>query len=217
MLIIKRKISGCGELPELWKLNNADYESYKYFTSTSIVFVASPYLCSVKQKSITRTNKKNMKKIRYYADVTRTGLPFIQIPMDESKGIIMMIDTGANSNVMFSYAYAQLKDVLKEEDEKSSLYGLDGKPNLVNFSSGEFSICGKTYNIRFLIQRDDEAGLRLSEDMGFPVCGMIGSIFLAEHGWMLDYVHQEILIPDVEVSVENIREKSTLLYTIDYE
>ena len=44
--------------------------------------------------------------------------------------------------------------------------------------------------------------IKLSEEIGFTVLGMIGSLFLAEQGWMLDSAHQEIIIPDSDVSMK---------------
>lgn len=146
-----------------------------------------------------------MRKMKFYADATKAGLPFIQIPMDDSKGIIMLIDTGSNDNIMFGYAYRELKGMMKEEETKSYLYGIDGKQTLMNHASGVFSICGMKYNMKFLIREDHEAGLKLSEEMGFPVCGIIGTLFMVEHGWMLDFARQEVVISDADVSLEELR------------
>ena len=44
-----------------------------------------------------------------------------------------------------------------------------------------------------LVREDDDAGVMLSQEMGFPVCGIIGTLFMAEHGWMLDFANQEVV------------------------
>jgi hypothetical protein len=31
--------------------------------------------------------------------------------------------------------------------------------------------------------------------MGFPIVGIIGTLFMAEHDWVLDFGKQEVLIP----------------------
>lgn len=151
----------------------------------------------------------SMRKMKFYADATKAGLPFIQIPMDDSKGIIMLIDTGSNDNIMFGYAYRELKGMMKEEKSKSYLYGIDGKQTLMNHASGVFSICGMKYDMIFLIREDNDAGLKLSEEMGFPVCGIIGTLFMAEHGWMLDFAKQEVIISDADVSWEELRDSTS--------
>lgn len=150
-------------------------------------------------------NETKMRKMSFYADATKTGLSFIQIPMDESRGIIMLVDTGSNDNIMFGYAYKELKVMMKEEESKSYLYGIDGKQTLMNHASGVFSICGMNYNMKFLIREDDEAGLKLSEEMGFPICGIIGTRFMTEHGWILDFAKQEVIISDADGSLEELK------------
>ena len=45
------------------------------------------------------------RKMSFYADAAKMGLPFIQIPLDETMGMIMLVDTGSNDNIMFGYAY----------------------------------------------------------------------------------------------------------------
>ena len=57
----------------------------------------------------------------------------------------------------------------------------------------------------FLVRDDDDAGIMLSEEMGFTVVGMIGTFFLAEHGWVLDFAKQEVIIPVTDVSVVELR------------
>lgn len=154
--------------------------------------------------------ESNKKKMRFFADVTEKELPFIQIPIDDTKGFTMLIDTGSNNNVMFGYAYEQLKDRMNETDGTCLMYGIDGNPFTVINVEGTFSICGKENNMSFLLRTDDEAGKLLSQDMGFPVAGIIGTKFMAEHGWMLDFAHQEILIPDMDVSEEEFRTTNKL-------
>jgi hypothetical protein len=47
----------------------------------------------------------------------------------------------------------------------------------------------------FLVRDDDDAGLMLSEAMGFNIIGIIGTLFMAENDWVLDFGRQEVLIP----------------------
>lgn len=147
----------------------------------------------------------DMKTMRFYTDATKAGLPFVQMQVDESKGIIMLIDTGSNNNIIFGYAYEQLKDRLKDAEEKSYLYGIDGNKSALNIVKGQFSICGKESEMFFLLREDDEAGNMLSQEMGFPIAGIIGTNFMIEHGWKIDFARQEIIIPDADVSVEDFQ------------
>jgi predicted nucleic acid-binding protein len=51
----------------------------------------------------------------------------------------------------------------------------------------------------FLVRNDDDAGKLLSEEMGFPIVGIIGTLFMAEYDWVLDFGKQEVQIPDTDV------------------
>lgn len=142
---------------------------------------------------------ENMEKIKFYADATEKGLPFIRIQEGEFEGLVFMIDTGSNDNILFGYAYQQLKDMMAPVEGQSSLYGIDGKPTNVDLASGKFSFFGKEHDMVFLIREDDEAGKLLSQEMGFPICGIIGTKFMLEHNWIINFAKQEIVV-DITVA-----------------
>ena len=135
-----------------------------------------------------------MCKIRFYADVTKVELPFIRIEEGLLKGMILLVDTGSNNNILFGYVYNKIKDRLQPVEGIQELYGIDGKVTQLNIAKGIVSFCGVEYEMHFLIREDDEAATALSKDMGFPVCGIIGTNFMAEHDWIIDYGKQEITI-----------------------
>lgn len=135
-----------------------------------------------------------MKKIKFYTDATEKGLPFIMIQEGEFKDLIFMIDTGSNDNILFGYAYQQLKDMMAPIEGQNALYGIEGKPTLVNLASGKLTLFGKEHNMVFLIREDDEVAKLLSQDMGFPICGILGTKFMLEHNWIINFAKQEIVI-----------------------
>lgn len=141
-----------------------------------------------------------MGKIKFYKDVTKYGLPFILIKEGKFKGVIMLIDTGSNDNIIWGYAYEQLKDRFAPVEGNSSLYGLEGKVTEVKKVSCTMSFCGKEHDMVFLLGEDDGCAVRLAKDMGFPMAGIIGTNFMAEHNWTIDYAKQEIRIPEGDVS-----------------
>lgn len=145
-----------------------------------------------------------MGKIKYYADATKVGMPFISINEGGFQNAVFMIDTGSTQNVLFSYVYEQAKDQFDEGEGRFTLTGIDGKPKEVAPVIGYVPFCGKEYEMTFLV-RDDDAGIALSEAMGFMVIGMIGTLFMAEHGWVLDFAKQEVIIPDTDVCAKEFR------------
>ena len=135
-----------------------------------------------------------MCKIRFYADVTEVQMPIIRIEEGLFKGMIFVVDTGSNKNILFGYVYNQIKDMLQPVKGIQDLYGIDGKVTQLNMTRGIVSICGIEYDVHFLVREDDEAAMALSRDLGFPICGLIGTNFMAEHDWIIDYGKQEITI-----------------------
>ena len=136
-----------------------------------------------------------MGKIKFYADAAKVGMPFICVNEGGFKDVMFMIDTGSTDNVLFGYVYEQAKDQLKEAEGRYTITGIDGKPKEVKPVIGYVPFCGKEYEMKFLV-RGDDAGIALSKAMGFSVIGMIGTYFMVEHGWVIDFANQEILIPD---------------------
>ena len=150
-------------------------------------------------KGQTSTPVKESKSIHFFADATEKGLPFIRIDEGDFEGLVMLIDTGANDNSIFGFAYRQIEELFEPIEGQRNVYGINGNPIVVNCIRGRFSFCGKEYEMNFLLNEEDSAFIQLSQEMGFPISGIIGSKFLAEHGWMLDFGKQEVVIPTVNI------------------
>ena len=149
-----------------------------------------------------------MGKIKFCMDATKAGLPFICINKEGFQNAVMLIDTGSTNNVLFGYVYQQVKHQLKEVEGEYTVTGIDGKPQKVANVMGYMPFCGKKYEMSFLVRDEDDAGKALSEEFGFNVIGIIGTVFMAEHDWVLDFGKQEVLIPDTDVSVDELRKLS---------
>lgn len=136
-----------------------------------------------------------MGKVKLYKDARKVGMPFICINEGGFQNAVFLIDTGSTENILFGYVYQQAKELLKESEGNYTVTGIDGKPQKVIRVIGNVPFCGKSHEMSFLV-RDDDAGKMLSQEMGFPIVGIIGTLFMAEHNWVLDFGKQEILIPD---------------------
>ena len=150
-----------------------------------------------------------MGKIRFYADATKVGMPFININEGGSEKVIMLIDTGSAENSLFAYAYKQAKEQYKEvEGVDNTLYGIEGKEAKAKCVVGTINFLGKDREMYFLVKEDDEtdAGIMLSEQMGFPVAGIIGTSFMVEHNWKIDFANQEIIIPEFDIWPDDFKQ-----------
>ena len=145
-----------------------------------------------------------MGKIRFYEDATVTGFPTIKIGEGQLEGLVMMVDTGSNDNVIFGKVFNQWPDRFRLVEGKTPLYGIDGKVTNLCRAEATLSFCGHEHDMLFLVKQDDKAYHKLSEDLGFPIAGLIGTNFMAEHDWMIDYGKQEIVIPDYDISFREV-------------
>ena len=141
-----------------------------------------------------------MRKIKFYADASKVGMPFISINEGGFQNAIFLLDTGSNENVLFGYVYQQIKHQLKEVEGNYSITGIDGNPKKVTKVMGYMPFCGKYYEMSFLVRDEDDAGRLFSKEMGFLVIGIIGTFFMTEHGWVIDFGKQEVLIPETDMS-----------------
>ena len=153
-----------------------------------------------KQTELEMCDKTGSKCIRFFVDVTETGLPLIRINEGDFKGLVFLVDSGSNDNLMFGYAFHQLEDYMKPTDVESNLFGLDGKSTVSKCVCGTFSFCGKKYDMSFVVSENNDAIIKVSLEVGFPISGIIGTKFMAEHEWVIDFGKQEIIIPAHDVT-----------------
>lgn len=140
--------------------------------------------------------KTSAKKTKFFADAKKTLLPFVCLPIDAKRAVVMLIDTGSTENILFGYAYEALKDVFKETEVMHSVVGIEGSQTAYRTVEGGLIVAGKEFRSIFTLQDNDRAGKMLSQEMGFPVGGIIGTSFMVEHGWILDFANQELIVPN---------------------
>jgi|GEM_PF-628729 len=147
--------------------------------------------------------------LRFYADVTKTCMPLIQITEGAFRGMVLLIDSGSTSNVIFGQAYSEMRDKFRKIEATDSMMGLEGNPIEVDIVKTKVSICGRDYPMNFLVSSHNNTAQKLREDWGFPIAGLIGTKFMSEHDWTLDFGKQEIILPKVDLAdLEKIRTKT---------
>lgn len=147
-------------------------------------------------------------RIPFFGDASEMGMPYIRISEGQLKGIIMMVDTGSNSNILFGAAYNQLKDEFETVEGDASIFGMDGKPVEADTVSGTMSFCGKPHKLTFLVRKENDAFESLYQNIGLPISGIIGTNFMVEHNWIIDFGKQEIVIPKEDFSLSDLQTKS---------
>lgn len=134
-----------------------------------------------------------MKGIKFCADIAKTQVPFIPLGIDETHFVAMLVDTGSTGNLIFTNAYNELKDRFSPTDRQASMFGVEGQETIVDIVCAEFYVCGVKQQMEFQIA-NGSTGEQLSNNVGLPVCGIIGSNYMCEHGWIIDYSNQAVLI-----------------------
>lgn len=147
--------------------------------------------------------KKETGRIHFFADIAETGMPLVRITEGKLKGVIMIIDTGSTSNMLFGKAYNELRNFFHPIDGTITLLSVEGKEVDAKLVEGDVEICGKMHPMVFSINDSGNAFEKLYEDFGFPVSGIIGSRFMVEHNWMIDFCKQEIVIPKGDISLSD--------------
>ena len=150
--------------------------------------------------------KNDMGRIKFYTEATKAGMPFICINEGEFQNVVMLIDTGSTDNILFGNVYQQVCMQLKDVEGEYTLFGIDGKLQSKKRVVGHMPFCGRKYEMSFLIQDNNDAGKMLSENLGVTVIGIIGTLFMAEHDWIVDFGKQEVRIPDFDISIDDFRQ-----------
>lgn len=145
------------------------------------------------------------KTIRFYSDVNESGMPFIKVREGDFKDVVFLLDTGSNYNVLFGHAYEHLKASLTKMDCQSDSFGIEGNVTSLPNVGGKLSICGKEYTTIFDVREDNTAIFILSKQVGFTISGIIGTQFMAEHDWTIDFKRQEIVIPATDVTTSDLK------------
>ena len=147
-----------------------------------------------------KCEETNWRRIGFFINVMKYYMPLVRVENGDFEGVVFLIDSGACENVIFGYAFHQLEEFFKPSDARCEISGIEGNPVTLNCVFGTLSFSGKDYATRFVVSENSEAILRMSQEVGFAISGILGTKFMAEHGWMIDIGKQEIVIPPYDVS-----------------
>lgn len=153
-------------------------------------------------------NERGTGRIPFFGDAIEMGMPYIRISEGKLKGVIMLIDTGSNSNILFGTAYNQLRDNFEPVEADASIFGMDGQPVEADTVIGTISFCGRQHKMTFLVRKDNDAFESLYQNIGLPISGIIGTNFMVEHNWIIDFGKQEIVIPMGDISLSELQTMS---------
>ena len=128
-----------------------------------------------------------MSSIPLHYSLSRVGLPLI---ITSSKpALCFLIDTGASHNVLFSFVYAELQHLFPaiELPNNTTIMGIDGSANNVSQVKGAITFEEKQSDVVFSVVDVTEAISRVQKESGIQIHGILGTPFLVENKWILDF------------------------------
>lgn len=137
---------------------------------------------------------RNYITVKFYIDVEQTCLPFIKVGIDDTRSVIMLVDSGSQDCMIFDYLFREAKELFIKTEDSTLMHGIGGCTE-TPYVVGKLHIAGREFLSQFSVA-SSEVGQSLGETVGFPVGGLIGTKFMLEYGWIIDYSKQAILIPE---------------------
>ena len=116
----------------------------------------------------------------------KTGLPLI-ITSGKLKNLCFLIDTGSTHNIMFAYVYEHFKNELKLLNEKQNIMGIEGHYEEPPTIEATFNFEGTDYTSTFSVFDGSDAIMQVQEETGVQIHGILGTQFLMENNWVIDF------------------------------
>ena len=113
----------------------------------------------------------------------KTGLPLII----SSDNLCFLIDTGSTHNTLFGFVYEHFKDRFKVLEERCNIIGIDGVQHEAPTIEATFNFEGMNYTSYFAVLNASEAVMQVQEETGVQIHGVLGTLYLVENKWIVDF------------------------------
>lgn len=115
-----------------------------------------------------------------------TGLPLI-VTSGKLKDMCFLIDTGATHNIIFSFVYEHLKDEFVLLKKKQSSMGIEGNFQEWPTIKATLNFEGTEFTSTFTVLDATKAITQVQQQTGIQIHGILGTSFLLENKWVIDY------------------------------
>lgn len=116
----------------------------------------------------------------------QAGLPLI-VTSGRLKNICFLIDTGSTHNSLFDFVYEHFKDEFKLLDSTCRTIGIEWHYKETPVIEATFNFEGSDYTSTFSVLNATEAIAQVQEETGIQIHGVLGTQFLLENGWKIDF------------------------------
>ena len=126
--------------------------------------------------------------------IEKTGMPLI-LTSGKKKNVCFLIDTGSTHNTLFSFVYEHFKDDFRIIEEDQKTMGIESRFQDSTTVEGTFNFDGTEYTSTFEVVKANDAIVKIQEDTGVQLHGILGIPFLMENKWKIDFEKMIVSCP----------------------
>ena len=117
--------------------------------------------------------------------ICKTKLPIILVEI-EDKYLCFILDTGSTCSLIDSSVVEYFKDIVEPVGDYC-ISGIEGTKHKVDMITLPFNFEGQVYKPRFCVRPLLDAFKRIEDESGIQVHGLLGTDFLLENQWIVDF------------------------------
>lgn len=125
--------------------------------------------------------------------IQKLSMPLLDVKIANLK-LTFLIDTGATNNVIASFVYEQIKEAFVLSDENNRIMGVEGNYMETPIVEAIVNIAENSIRTEFNVVNMDDAVIKLQNETGLQLHGLLGIPFLVDNKCILDFRNQEITI-----------------------
>ena len=124
--------------------------------------------------------------------LTSIGLPTIPVEVNNKK-LCFILDSGSTCSLIDSTVVEYFKDIVEPVGDYC-ISGIEGTKHKVDIVTLPFNFEGQIYKPKFCVKPLLDAFSSIEEESGIQVQGLLGTDFLLENKWIIDF--KELKIQD---------------------
>lgn len=117
--------------------------------------------------------------------ISKVQLPLIIVKVKE-KYICFILDTGSTCSLIDSTVVEYFKDIVEPVGDYY-ISGIEGTKHKVDIITLPFNFEGQAYKPKFCVRPLLDAFKSIEEENGIQVHGLLGTDFLLENQWIVDF------------------------------
>ena len=117
--------------------------------------------------------------------ISKVQLPLIIVKVKE-KYICFILDTGSTCSLIDSTVVEYFKDIVEPLGDYC-ISGIEGTKHKVDMITLPFNFEGQAYKPKFCVRPLLDAFKSIEEENGIQVHGLLGTDFLLENQWIVDF------------------------------